>query len=90
MRVSELVLYVWAPSDRAMNGRNDQSLSVAGSTPSSTPNQLSISGPLGVYQPWNLLLLETIHSPSMVKTNDADHRHKMAFSWHVVAVDVVE
>ena len=29
-----------------MNGRNDQSFSTAGSVPSSTPNHLSISGPL--------------------------------------------
>ena len=32
-----------------MKGRNDQSLSAAGSSPSSTPNQLSISGPLPVF-----------------------------------------
>ena len=38
--------YAWAPSERAMKGRYDQSLAVAGSSPSSTPNQLSISGPL--------------------------------------------
>lgn len=42
----ELGHYAWAPSDKAMNGRNDQSFSTAGSDPSSTPNQLSISGPL--------------------------------------------
>lgn len=41
-----LTLYAWAPSDKAMKGRKDQSLSMAGSMPSSTPNQLSISGPL--------------------------------------------
>lgn len=39
--------YAWAPSERAMKGRKDQSLSIAGSAPFSTPNQLSISGPLG-------------------------------------------
>lgn len=42
----KLKLYAWAPSDKAMKGRKDQSLSMAGSVPSSTPNQLSISGPL--------------------------------------------
>ena len=40
--------YAWAPSERAMKGRKDQSLSAAGSVPSSTPNQLSISGPLTI------------------------------------------
>ena len=43
--------YAWAPSDRAINGRNDQSLSAAGSSPSSVPNHLSISGPLKDLQP---------------------------------------
>ena len=38
--------YVWAPSERAMKGRKDQSFSTAGSLSFSTPNQLSISGPL--------------------------------------------
>jgi len=38
--------YACAPSDKAMKGRRDQSFSVAGSLPSLTPNQLSISGPL--------------------------------------------
>lgn len=46
MESRELKLYAWAPSDKAMKGRKDQSLSIAGSMPSSTPNQLSISGPL--------------------------------------------
>lgn len=41
-----LKLYAWAPSDNAMKGRKDQSLSMAGSMSWSTPNQLSISGPL--------------------------------------------
>lgn len=39
------VSYRCAPSERAMNGSNDQSFSVAGSVPSS-PMQCSISGPL--------------------------------------------
>ena len=39
-------VYVWAPSERAMKGRKDQSFSRAGSLPYPTPNQLSISGPL--------------------------------------------
>lgn len=43
--------YAWAPSDKAMNGRNDQSLSAAGSAPSSVPNHRSISGPLEDLQP---------------------------------------
>ena len=38
--------YACAPSERAMKGRNDHSFSAAGSVPSRTPNQLSISGPL--------------------------------------------
>lgn len=40
--------YRCAPSDRAMNGRRDQSFSVAGSFPSSAM-QCSISGPLQGY-----------------------------------------
>ena len=38
--------YAWAPSERAMKERNDQSFSAAGSGPLPMPNQLSISGPL--------------------------------------------
>lgn len=38
--------HAWAPSDRAINGNKDQSLSAAGSAPSSVPTQNSISGPL--------------------------------------------
>ena len=38
--------YVCAPSERAMKGRKAQSLSAAGSVPSGTPSQVSISGPL--------------------------------------------
>ena len=44
--------YAWAPSERAMKGRNDQSFSAAGSAPSPTPNQLSISGPLAAVSLW--------------------------------------
>ena len=40
--------YRCMPSARAMNGRKAQSLSIAGSWPSSIPNQLSISGPLTI------------------------------------------
>ena len=43
--------YAWAPSDKAIKGRNDQSLSAAGSAPSSVPNHVSISGPLEDLQP---------------------------------------
>jgi len=43
---SRVESYAWAPSDRAMKGRKDQSLSTAGSVSFLTPNQLSISGPL--------------------------------------------
>ena len=39
-------LYACAPSESAINGRKDQSLSAAGSLSSPAPNQLSISGPL--------------------------------------------
>lgn len=41
-----------------MNGRKDHSLSAAGSVPSSTPNQLSISGPLGTVSIESLLKYE--------------------------------
>lgn len=43
---SREVPYRCAPSDRAMNGSNDQSFSIAGFVPSSAM-QCSISGPLG-------------------------------------------
>jgi hypothetical protein len=38
--------YEWAPSASAIKGKRDQSFSVAGSVPSSTPIHVSTSGPL--------------------------------------------
>lgn len=48
----EWASYACAPSDRAIKGRNDHSFSAAGSVPSPTPNQLSISGPLAKVSVW--------------------------------------
>lgn len=44
------ISYECAPSDRARKGRRDQSLSFAGSVPSSTPIHVSTSGPLSLHQ----------------------------------------
>lgn len=66
-----------------MKGRNDQSLSTAGSVPSSTPNQLSISGPLRelVFA----LQDESHHLPGMMKADNADHRLKATCGRHIAA-----
>ena len=63
-----------------MKGRNDQSLSAAGSFPSSTPNQLSISGPL-------LVISGRInhcrgYSPCMMEVHHAYEGHEAAFGRH--------
>lgn len=63
--------YAWAPSDKAIKGRNDQSLSAAGSAPSSVPNHVSISGPLEDRQPSPTVCGEE-DLPGMV---EADHAH---------------
>lgn len=63
--------YAWAPSDKAMKGRNDQSLSAAGSAPSSVPNHVSISGPLKDLQS-SATHCGKEDLPGMVK---ADHTH---------------
>jgi hypothetical protein len=47
----KLCTYACAPSLRAIKGSKDQSLSMAGSLPSSTPSHLSTSGPLDTHQP---------------------------------------
>lgn len=77
----ELGRYAWAPSDKAMNGRKDQSFSTAGSDPSSTPNQLSISGPLvhvSLYErsPW------AVHLPRVMKAHHADDGREAAVLCH--------
>ena len=75
--------YAWEPSDKAMNGRKDQSLSTAGSLPPSTPNQLSISGPL----PFLSLVLMYCPErtlPRMMEGHNADKRRKGAHKCHVV------
>ena len=63
-----------------MKGRNDQSLSAAGSLPSSTPNQLSISGPL-------LEISDRINrcwgcSPCMMEVHHAHEGREAAFGGH--------
>ena len=75
----ERKLYAWAPSDKAMKGRKDQSLSMAGSMPSSTPNQLSISGPLrdasGLALFYSATSLPLLHCDFTV--HDESRRHRL-------------
>ena len=70
-----------------MNGRNDQSFSAAGSMPSSTPNQLSISGPLVKVSLW----YEPLHRqglPRVVKSYDANNGRKTGDGRHCVAFGI--
>lgn len=58
-----------------MKGRNDQSFSAAGSVPSPTPNQLSISGPLGHVSLW----CDSLHGqglPRVVESYNANDGRK--------------
>jgi hypothetical protein len=65
-----------------MNGRFDQSLSTAGSVPSSTPSHVSISGPLHLY----ISCLSNVQrraaytakddQPRVVEIHDADNGSK--------------
>lgn len=82
------VSYRCAPSERAMNGSNDQSFSVAGFVPSS-PIQCSISGPLKLTRADASVSLVQVHvgsypisrsdsitgdSPCMMEINHQDNR----------------
>jgi len=67
-----------------MKGRKDQSLSAAGSVPSSTPNQLSISGPLPNFS--SRLYLNSEIIPGVVKAHDADNGRKAALDHHCSAL----
>ena len=79
--------YAWAPSERAMNGRNDQSFSDAGSVLSPTPNQLSISGPLADVS----LGCDPLHGqglPRVVESYNADDGRKADHGRHCVAFGI--
>lgn len=77
--------YAWAPSERAMKGRNDQSFSVAGSVPSPTPNQLSISGPLANVSLWYDFLHHGQGLPRVVKSNNANDGREAGNGRHCIA-----
>lgn len=73
--------YACAPSVNDMNGRFDQSLSTAGSIPSSTPSHVSISGPLYSHvsclsksaTPRSAAYTAKDDRPRVVEVHDADY-----------------
>lgn len=79
--------YAWAPSERAMKGRNDQSFSAAGSAPCPTPNQLSISGPLATVSFW-YVSLQGQGLPRVVEAYDANDGRKARDGRHCIALEV--
>lgn len=70
-----------------MKGRNDQSFSAAGSVPSLTPNQLSISGPLANISLW----YHSLHGeglPRVVESYDANDGREVGDGRHCTALGV--
>lgn len=70
-----------------MKGKNDQSLSAAGSMPCPTPNQLSISGPLPNVSP----RYDSVYGqglPRVVESYDANDGCKAGDGRHCIASGV--